>query len=132
VVDKKLRSWTAQLAAAMAFVLMVAWLAGGQAARRTSSPTKKGGFADQPGQEAELGHQYSQIVLPDLSDREKYSLALQARTRPDKYLRESNASIQTLSQKLERYVRDWLAGRVDGKFPKGFFSEWIDNEKTRD
>jgi len=129
--NKKQRRWTVQLAPGTALILTVAWLIGGQAARRPASPTKTERSTVQPGQEAEIGHQYSQIVLPNLSAREKHALALQAKARPEKFLRESDAAIQAFSQKLERYVRDWLAGRVDGKFPKGFFAEWIDNEKTR-
>ena len=69
-------------------------------------------------------------MLPDLSNTEIVELALKAVKQPQQYITDTNQRIHALSKKLEDYTYLWLKGKVDAAFPEGFFSQWIDNEKT--
>lgn len=80
--------------------------------------------------EEEVGSERAYIVLPDLSPKERFVLAIESWKNRKEYLSESNRKIRNFSEKLETYIRRWLNGQAEADFPKGFLPLYIDNEKT--
>lgn len=79
-----------------------------------------------------VGSKWKYYKTPELSGTEITNLALQAARQSQQYIADTNKRINAFSRKLEDYISLWLKGKAKAKFPKGFFSEWIDNEKTHD
>lgn len=75
---------------------------------------------------------WSHTELPTLTMAERLKLALQVKNNPEKYYQQANQQAQELSNKLEKYIRDWLVGETDAKLPQGLLPEYIDNPKTKD
>lgn len=82
------------------------------------------------GQNKEFETSRETMVLPDLTWVDRLNLALEAARDPEKYRAEREREILAFSEKLEQRIRLWLAGKVEAEFPPGFFSPYIDNEKT--
>jgi len=83
-------------------------------------------------EDKEVGSKWKYYKTPELSGTEITNLALQAARQSQQYIADTNKRINAFSRKLEDYISLWLKGKAKAKFPKGFFSEWIDNEKTHD
>ncbi|MBC2715900.1 MAG: hypothetical protein HF978_11385 [Desulfobacteraceae bacterium] len=93
----------------------------------------RGALADEPVSDQCKWKYYN---VPELSNAEIYQSALQAARHPAQYIHETNQMINDFSNKMGDYIYLWLDGKgkdkVNGKFPDGFFSQWVDNEKTHD
>ncbi len=84
---------------------------------------------DEPEQDRIFG-KWEYMKLPELTDTQRFQLAIQAGRNRERHITQANVSIQELSEKLESYIHLWLAGKADAKFPEGFFPPSIDNERT--
>jgi len=77
-----------------------------------------------------LENKWEYSVLPQMTNQERYRLALEARRNSAKYFSEARNRIEGFSEELEEYIRDWIKGKATARFPTGLLPEFIDNEKT--
>jgi hypothetical protein len=68
--------------------------------------------------------------LPDLTNEQRIELALNAQREGDAYYERMNNKAEELSESLERYIYQWLAGEVDAELPEGLLPPYIDSAKT--
>ena len=78
------------------------------------------------------GSTWKYYNTPGLSQMEIMALALDAARNPAHYVGDATREIEDLSRRMEDHIAWWLPGKGPAEFPEGFFSEWIDNEKTHD
>ncbi|PIP39181.1 MAG: hypothetical protein COX19_08395, partial [Desulfobacterales bacterium CG23_combo_of_CG06-09_8_20_14_all_51_8] len=72
------------------------------------------------------------MELPDLTEMQRYVLARKADRDREAYRAEADRQIRDFSDKLETYIRQWLAGKAAAEFPQGFLPPYIDSSKTHD
>lgn len=68
--------------------------------------------------------------LPDLTNEQRIELALEAKREGDAYYERIIKEAEELSESLEEYIYQWLAGEVDAELPEGLLPPYIDSAKT--
>ncbi|MBW2146856.1 MAG: hypothetical protein JRI22_07535 [Deltaproteobacteria bacterium] len=74
---------------------------------------------------------YTYTNLPSMSQRKIRAYCKMSDEEWKKYYQQKYAEAKQLSDRLERYIRDWYAGKASPKLPKGLLPPSIDNEKTK-
>jgi len=75
---------------------------------------------------------WTHIALPELTDKERFAIALKAKLEGEAYSERAVKQAKELSNNLEDYIYKWLEGKVNGKLPKGLLPPYIDSPKTHD
>jgi hypothetical protein len=78
-----------------------------------------------------LGH-FSHVDLPQLSEEERRQRLREARADWPEYCRKTAQKAKDLSERLEKYIEQWLEGRAEARLPKGLLPPYIDSPKTHD
>ncbi len=74
---------------------------------------------------------YTYTNLPSMSRRKIRAYSKMSDEEWKKYCQKKYPEAKQLSDRLERYIRDWYAGKASAKLPKGLLPPSIDNEKTK-
>lgn len=78
------------------------------------------------------GTRWTYMEIPNLTEAERFNLALKARREGAAYRNRATAKAERLSSELEAHIRKWLAGKADANIPKGLLPRYIDSAKTHD
>jgi len=77
-----------------------------------------------------FGTKWCYMDLPELTNKQRWELALKARSEGKRYFARTNKKARELSDRLEKYIRRWLKGEVPAELPRGLLPPYIDCPKT--